>query len=94
PRAESAADLAALAAGGRLLLAPGVACGEAARVAAAHGARLVSCTVSDDAVQDSVVVAVDAPSLPGFPPAHARARAGPLSAPLTPGDLPSSLAPT
>jgi secretion/DNA translocation related TadE-like protein len=43
-RAEAAADLAALAAAGRIG-GDGVGCAAAARVAAADGARLVSCLI-------------------------------------------------
>ncbi|WP_042373468.1 Rv3654c family TadE-like protein [Streptacidiphilus neutrinimicus] len=85
-RAESAADLAALAAAGRLLLDPGEACAEAAAIASAQGATLHSCAIRADAQEDSVVVEVSVPSptglIPGLPPARARARAGPVTAPF------------
>jgi secretion/DNA translocation related TadE-like protein len=85
-RAESAADLAALAAAGRLLLDPGEACAEAAAIASAQGATLHSCAIRADAQEDSVVVEVSVPSpsglVPGLPPARARARAGPVTAPF------------
>ena len=92
-RAESAADLAALAAADRMLEDPAGACGTAARVASAQQARLTSCVLRSDAAQDSVQVSVEAP-LPGrlfadLPPARGRARAGPLST----ADLPSAPAP-
>jgi secretion/DNA translocation related TadE-like protein len=85
-RAEAAADLAALAAAGRLLLDPGEACAEAAAIASAQGATLHSCEIRTDALEDSVVVEVSVPSpgdlVPGLPPARARARAGPVAVPL------------
>jgi secretion/DNA translocation related TadE-like protein len=85
-RAEAAADLAALAAAGRLLLDPGEACAQAAAIASAQGATLQSCAIRADAQEDSVVVEVSVPSpgdlIPGLPPARARARAGPVSAPF------------
>ncbi|WP_084701094.1 Rv3654c family TadE-like protein [Streptacidiphilus anmyonensis] len=85
-RAESAADLAALAAAGRLLLDPGEACAEAAAIASAQGATLHSCAIRADALEDSVLVEVSVPSpiglIPGLPPARARARAGPVTAPF------------
>ncbi len=83
-RAESAADLAALAAADRMLMDPAAACGEAARVARAQQARLTSCTVRSDWQQDSVEVSVEVPVsgllFSGLPPARGRARAGPLFA--------------
>ncbi|WP_232248106.1 Rv3654c family TadE-like protein [Streptacidiphilus rugosus] len=85
-RAESAADLAALAAAGRLLLDPGEACARAAVIASAQGATLRSCTIRADALEDSVEVEVTVPTgitlVPGLPPAHARSRAGPVTAPM------------
>ncbi|WP_370117783.1 Rv3654c family TadE-like protein [Streptacidiphilus sp. MAP12-33] len=85
-RAESAADLAALAAAGRLLLDPGQACAEAASIASAQGATLQACVIRADALEDSVEVDVSVPSpgglVPGLPPARGRARAGPVTAPF------------
>lgn len=85
-RAEAAADLAALAAAGRLLLDPAQACAHAADIASAQGATLRSCVIRADALEDSVEVEVTAPSpsalIPGLPAARARARAGPVTAPL------------
>ncbi|MBC3842945.1 hypothetical protein GXW82_30520 [Streptacidiphilus sp. 4-A2] len=84
-RAESAADLAALAAADRMLVDPAGACAEAVRVAAAQRAELTSCVLSSDAERDSVLVAVESPLagpdglFAGLPPARGRARAGPLS---------------
>ncbi|MFJ9441905.1 Rv3654c family TadE-like protein [Kitasatospora sp. NPDC101235] len=85
-RAESAADLAALAAADRLLLDPDGGCARAAGIAAAQGAGLVSCAVdrSVDAVE--VVAEVGVRGLPArlpVGPARARARAGPARAPVT-----------
>ncbi|MEZ0069581.1 secretion/DNA translocation related TadE-like protein [Streptacidiphilus sp. MAP12-20] len=85
-RAESAADLAALAAAGRLLLDPGEACAHAASIASAQGATLRACIIRADASEDSVEVEVTVPApgglVPGLPPARARSRAGPVTAPM------------
>ncbi|MEV7772716.1 Rv3654c family TadE-like protein [Kitasatospora sp. NPDC086791] len=99
-RAESAADLAALAAADRLLLDPDGGCARAMGIAAAQGADLVSCGVdrSSDAVE--VVAEVRAGGLPvrlPVGPARARARAGPVRAPVSvaedgPGDAPGGAA--
>lgn len=83
-RAESAADLAALAAAGWLLRDPRAACAEAGRVAAAQGARLESCVSEQSSGADAVrVVVARRAALPGpladaLPEARATARAGPL----------------
>jgi len=75
-RAESAADLAALAAA-----RGGAGCAVAARVAAAAGGRVVACAVDGSAVAPDVSLVVEVP-VPGVlaaldvPPARARARAG------------------
>ncbi|MFF2142049.1 Rv3654c family TadE-like protein [Kitasatospora sp. NPDC058190] len=85
-RAESAADLAALAAADRLLLEPDGGCGRAAGIAAAQGAGLVSCSVDRSADAVEVVAEVPVGGLPvhlPVGPARARARAGPVRAPLT-----------
>ncbi|MFJ9695855.1 Rv3654c family TadE-like protein [Kitasatospora sp. NPDC101183] len=85
-RAESAADLAALAAADRLLLDADGGCARAAGIATAQGAVLVSCAV--DQAADAVEVVAEVP-VGGLPPhlpvgpARARARAGPLRAPVT-----------
>jgi secretion/DNA translocation related TadE-like protein len=78
-RAESAADLAALA--GARVLANGIGdpCAEATRVAAATRARVVGCeSFADGSLQ--VVAEVPLPRLlarwPDLPPARARSRAG------------------
>ncbi|MFD8757170.1 Rv3654c family TadE-like protein [Kitasatospora sp. NPDC059577] len=99
-RAESAADLAALAAADRLLLDPDGGCARATGIAAAQGADLVSCAVdrSGDAVE--VVAEVRVVGLPvrlPVGPARARARAGPVRAPVSVaedglGDVPGGTA--
>ncbi|WP_308195078.1 Rv3654c family TadE-like protein [Mycolicibacterium sp. F2034L] len=76
-RAQAAADLAALAAAGRLAEGLGSACGHADSVAGAMGVALADCQV--DGLD--VVVAVEAPVGLGVwnvGPAHAAARAGPV----------------
>lgn len=85
-RAEAAADLAALAAADRLLVDEDGGCALAAGIAGAQGAALVSCAV--DRLADAVEVVAEVP-VRGLPlrltagPARARARAGPLRAPVT-----------
>ncbi|MGY1710101.1 Rv3654c family TadE-like protein [Geodermatophilus sp. SYSU D00758] len=77
-RAGAAADLAALAAAVRAVRGDPGACAAATAVAGANGARMRSCTVTDDAVVDvAVEVAVRLGPL-GVRPAVARARAGPV----------------
>ena len=78
-RAQSAADLAAVAAAARLVAGADVACGQASAVTQAMRTVLASCVVD----QLDVIVAVDAPvalGAWGFGPAHAMARAGPVEA--------------
>lgn len=85
-RAESAADLAALAAADRLLLDRDGGCDRAAGIAAAQGAGLVSCAVDRSADAVEVVAEVAVRGLPArlsVGPARARARAGPVRAPVT-----------
>ncbi|MFC5665052.1 Rv3654c family TadE-like protein [Kitasatospora misakiensis] len=88
-RAESAADLAALAAADRLLVDADGGCGRAGAVAAAQAATVVSCTA--DLRADAVEVVAEVP-VAGLPlrlsvgPARARARAGPLRAAVPPTD--------
>jgi secretion/DNA translocation related TadE-like protein len=73
-RAETAADAAALAAADSLALGASDAREQAAEIAAAHGARLVSCDCEGLAAE--VVVELDAPIAASLPrPARARARA-------------------
>jgi secretion/DNA translocation related TadE-like protein len=76
-RAESAADLAALAAA-RSLVTGGAPCPAGTRVATAAGARLVGCATSGAEVTVVVELSVPARSVLGLdvPPARARARAG------------------
>ena len=52
-RAQAAADLAALAAAGKLLWQPGAACAEADRIAGAQHARMLSCAVQTDGGEDA-----------------------------------------
>ncbi|MFB8240581.1 Rv3654c family TadE-like protein [Kitasatospora purpeofusca] len=88
-RAESAADLAALAAADRLLVDADGGCARARAVAAAQAAAVVSCTA--DLPADAVEVVAEVP-VTGLPvrlpvgPARARARAGPLRAAVPPTD--------
>jgi secretion/DNA translocation related TadE-like protein len=74
-RAQSAADLAALAAAARLRRGPAAACQGALGVSRAMGAELADCTVADLDVVIAVVVAAGGP-VGGR--AHAFARAGPV----------------
>jgi len=76
-RAQAAADLAALAAAGRIASGPQSACGFAGSVAAANGAKVSGCTVEELDVVVTVEVAVSLGSL-GIAPAAAAARAGPV----------------
>ncbi|MEU6233181.1 Rv3654c family TadE-like protein [Kitasatospora sp. NPDC047058] len=85
-RAESAADLAALAAADRLLLDVDGGCGRAAGIAAAQAATVVSCTVDREADAVEVVAEVPVDGLPvrlPVGPARARSRAGPVRATAT-----------
>lgn len=73
-RAQSAADLAALAAAARLVAGTAAACGQAASVTRPAGTRIVACEV--DGLD--VVVTVETPTGVGvWGPARAAARAGP-----------------
>ncbi|MFG3051454.1 Rv3654c family TadE-like protein [Kitasatospora sp. NPDC048239] len=88
-RAESAADLAALAAAGRLLIDPDGGCGRAAAIAAAQAVTVAACTV--DREEDTVEVVTEVPvgALPVrlvVRPARARARAGPIRGAVTAAD--------
>jgi secretion/DNA translocation related TadE-like protein len=76
-RAQAAADLAALAAAGRIASGPQSACGWATSVAAANGGRVAACTVEELDVVVTVEVTVPLGSL-GIAPASAAARAGPV----------------
>jgi secretion/DNA translocation related TadE-like protein len=73
-RAETAADAVALAAADSLALGHIDAVAQAERIAAAHGAALLSCECAGSAAE--VTVEVDGSVLAGLPaPARARARA-------------------
>nr|WP_072740294.1 Rv3654c family TadE-like protein [Rhodococcus triatomae] len=76
-RAQSAADLAALAGAAALVSGVEAACAAADSVAARNAATVDTCTVEDwdVTVQVSTRVAI---SIPGSSEAHAVARAGPV----------------
>lgn len=78
-RAQSAADLAALAAAGRLADGVEVACGRAVMVATAMRATVAGCDVHGLDVVVAVTVPVDLGRFGGGS-AHAVARAGPVEA--------------
>ncbi len=78
-RAEAAADFAALAAAAKVLQGGQVACASAGTVAAANGARLVSCAVDGSIATVTTAVALRG-VLPGDFVATGRARAGPAPA--------------
>ncbi|MEV0971908.1 Rv3654c family TadE-like protein [Microtetraspora glauca] len=81
-RAQSAADLSALAAAAHAFSAPEGACGRADMVAMANGARMVSCALSDGIVDVAAAVAVPRVlPIAGVGTATALARAGPVTAP-------------
>ncbi|GAA4596267.1 secretion/DNA translocation related TadE-like protein [Actinoplanes octamycinicus] len=73
--ARTAADLAALAAAGRAVEGPEVACAAARRYAAANGARMTSCEVTGW----EVVVRTEVPVRWVRAGATAAARAGPVT---------------
>ncbi|MBD0676181.1 hypothetical protein [Streptomyces sp. CBMA156] len=76
-----------------MLLDPDGGCARAAGIAAAQGAGLVSCAVDRSADAVEVVAEVGVRGLPArlpVGPARARARAGPVRAPVTdPEDVPA-----
>ncbi|MBG0814018.1 flp pilus-assembly TadE/G-like family protein [Planomonospora sp. ID82291] len=77
-RAQSAADLGALAAARLAFTGPGRGCAEATALAAANGARLLRCSSGvDGVVEVRVVVGFSLPIIGGRE-ATARARAGPV----------------
>jgi secretion/DNA translocation related TadE-like protein len=78
-RAATAADLAALAAGDRVLAGPSAACARGREIAYANDASMVACTVTGEIVDVLVEVRLTN-ALRGFPPVRARARAGPTAA--------------
>ncbi|WP_431901545.1 Rv3654c family TadE-like protein [Nonomuraea sp. bgisy101] len=88
-RAQSAADLSALAAARWALASPEKACAQASRLAARNGAELVRCALTEATVDVTVSVGLSLPGV-GERTVHARARAGPAIA--TPG-LPTSSSP-
>jgi secretion/DNA translocation related TadE-like protein len=75
-RAETAADLAALAGAARVLSGADLVCARATEVASANGVTVDSCVVRGIDVLISVVGQVDAGPLTGT--VSARARAGPV----------------
>ena len=79
-RASAAADLAALAAAGRAVLADPAACATAARLARANGAELEGCVVRPEAVVEVRVRVLVRLRPLGILAAPARARAGPAPA--------------
>jgi secretion/DNA translocation related TadE-like protein len=82
-RAEAAADLAALAAAREVVMGVDIACDRGGEIAAAHGARTLSCTASGWSV--TVVVAVPCGCVPSVSSdAVGRARAGPVAAAVSP----------
>ncbi len=81
-RAETAADLAALAGAAKVLQGPDVACHSAVAVATANGAATQSCAVTGADVLVTVSVQLRAGPLTGS--ATGRARAGPVAA-VAPG---------
>ena len=75
-RAQSAADLAALAAAVHVADGPDPACGHARRIASANAARLVSCRVEgSDVIVTTEVTPAGVAALAGV--ARGQARAGP-----------------
>jgi secretion/DNA translocation related TadE-like protein len=76
-RAQSAADLGALAAAGRLALGGDAACATAASIAQRMGASMASCVIDDLDVVVSVDVAAELGRW-GVGKARAAARAGPV----------------
>jgi secretion/DNA translocation related TadE-like protein len=81
-RAQTAADLGALAGAVHVLEGPASACAAAQRLVSANDGVLVDCEIQE---LDLIVhVEVTAPHLPG--PARAAARAGPVSTPVSGGD--------
>ena len=82
-RAETAADLAALAGAARALTEPDQVCAAAGRIAAANGAAMTSCDQVglQVLVQVRVIVPVGGLSAAAF----GRARAGPVDGSVAPG---------
>lgn len=88
-RAQSAADLSALAAARWALASPEKACAQASRLAVQNGAELVRCALTEATADVTVSVGLSLPGV-GERIVQARARAGPAIA--TPG-LPTSSSP-
>jgi secretion/DNA translocation related TadE-like protein len=78
-RAQTAADLGALAGAARTLEGPAAACSRATDIAAANGGRVTGCVVQGFDLIVTVEVVVHLPSR-GIRVATARARAGPVGA--------------
>lgn len=78
-RAQSAADLGALAAAPAAFTAPTESCGRAKAVIAANDARITSCSVTGGNVDLSVLVHISLPMF-GIRDVMAQARAGPVGA--------------
>lgn len=76
-RAETGADLAALAGAAKVLQGPDIACAAAVRVATVNGVAIGSCVVTGTDVLVTVTADIGAGALAGT--ASARARAGPLT---------------
>jgi len=76
-RAETGADLSALAGAAKVLQGPDAACAAVVRVAAANGVEVQSCTVSGADVLVMVVARAGAGPFSGS--ATGRARAGPVA---------------
>nr|WP_089329860.1 Rv3654c family TadE-like protein [Actinomadura meyerae] len=77
-RGDAAADMAALAAAGRVAEGGRPACARAREVAAGSGARLAQCRVRGGVVEVSVAVPLKVPMGIGRPRVISRARAGPV----------------
>ncbi|GAA1907901.1 Rv3654c family TadE-like protein [Williamsia serinedens] len=75
-RAQNGADLAALAAAGRALLAEPDPCGAAREIGTANAVRVTDCTVDGSEVSVRTTVPIALGPF-GSRDAHARARAGP-----------------
>ncbi len=75
-RAESGADLAALAGAAKALSGQDIACAAATRVAAANGCDVNSCSLAGTEI--AIVVTAGAGNGPLWPSATGRARAGPV----------------
>ncbi|MFC6884164.1 Rv3654c family TadE-like protein [Actinomadura yumaensis] len=79
-KADSAADLAALAAAGHVGEGAGGACRRAAAIATGSGGRLSVCSVRGRIVDVTVTMVLDAPFGAGVLRVVSQARAGPVGA--------------